>query len=279
MHRTLIAGGGDLGQRVATALLAQGVDVHALRRRVPHTGPAGLHWHAADLTQPASLAGLPTDVDSMFYILTPGARDAAAYRAVFIDGLDRLLDQVGHPDLRVFFVSSTAVYGEHHGDWVDESTPCQPLGHNGRILLEAEHRLRARQPHATVLRLAGLYGSGSSFLFDRLRAGQAAAPRHPVHWANRIHRDDAAAALVHLWRLPQAEPLYLGCDDTPLPLHELYQYLAELIGAPPVAEGPAPALVGSKRLSNARLKASGLNWQWPDSRAGYRAQWEALQRS
>ena len=71
--------------------------------------------------------------------------------------------------------------------------------------------------------------------------------------------------------MPDAQSVYIGCDDTPLPLHVLYADLACLIGAPAPAEAPAPANIGSKKLSNARLRASGLTLQWPDSRAGYAA--------
>ncbi len=277
MHRTLIAGGGDLGQRLAHRLLSLGVEVHALRRQPPADPTRRWTWHAADVTQPTTLGTLPAHFHSLFYILSPGSAAPAAYRATYVQGLANLLDRVGRPDLRVFFVSSSSVYGEHHGQWVNEDTPCQPLGDNGRILLEAEDLVRKRQPRTTILRLSGLYGNGLPRLFERLRSGSVSAPRQPVHWANRIHRDDAAAALVHLWQLQQPEPLYLGSDDTPLPLHDLYQYLASTLGAPPVPVGPAPRMVGSKRLSNARLKNSGFSFRWPDSREGYRAQWLASQ--
>jgi nucleoside-diphosphate-sugar epimerase len=95
--------------------------------------------------------------------------------------------------------------------------------------------------------------------------------RDPPHWSNRIHADDAAAAIVHLLGLPSPERVYVGVDDTPLPLHVLYEFLAELVGAPLPEEGAAPPGVGSKRLSNARLRASGFVPRWPDAREGYRS--------
>jgi nucleoside-diphosphate-sugar epimerase len=96
-------------------------------------------------------------------------------------------------------------------------------------------------------------------------------PRETPHWANRIHVDDAAAAVAHLLQLKSPQPLYLGVDDTPMPLDELYDFLAALIDAPLPAEGAAPTGVGSKRLRNARLRASGWAPQWPDAREGYAA--------
>ena len=107
---------------------------------------------------------------------------------------------------------------------------------------------------------------------DRAAAfGPGRRARRAPHWANRIHIDDAAAAVAHLALLPAVAPVYIGCDDTPLPLHELYADLARLAGAPAPRIAPAPANVGSKKLSNARLRASGLRLQWPDSRPGYAA--------
>ena len=206
----------------------------------------------------------------MVYLATPDRREEAAYRATFVDGLRHLLDALGYASLRrVLLVSSSAVYGEHGGDWVDETTPPAPAGFNGALLLEAEQWLADQPIPSIVLRLAGLYGSGRLQLLERLRTGGVRVPRAQPHWANRIHADDAAAAIVHLLQLADPLPLYLGVDSMPLPLDVLYDHLASLIGVSPPADGPPPAGIGSKRLSNARLRASGFVAQWPDARAGY----------
>ena len=271
-ERVLLAGCGDVGLRVARRLHAQGHTVYALRRRPPVDDGEGIHWLAGDLTQAPALGELPDGLTRLVYLPAPDARAEAAYRAVFLDGLRVLLRRIDTSALmRVLFVSSSAVYGEHQGGWVDEDTLPQPPGFNGAVLLEAERWL-ATQPFAsTGLRLAGLYGPGRLQLIDRLRAGSASVPRQSPHWANRIHVDDAAAAIAHLLLLPQAQSLYLGVDDTPLPLDVLYDHLATLVRAPAPPHGPPPAGVGSKRLSNARLRASGFVPAWPDARAGYAA--------
>lgn len=270
-ERVLLAGCGDLGLRVAQQLRARGDEVWALRRRPP-VQAGDVQWLCADLTDPASLACVPRGITQLVYLPTPDRRDPAAYRATFVDGLAHLLDALDEASLRrVLFVSSSAVYGEHGGDWVDEDTPVAPSGFNGSAMLEAEQRLAAWGGCSIVLRLAGLYGSGRMALIERLRAGQVAVPRRPLHWANRIHVDDAARAIAHLLQLPDPRPLYLGVDSTPLPLDVLYDYLAGLLGAPQPATGAAPTGVGSKRLSNRRLCDSGFVPCWPDSRAGYAA--------
>lgn len=271
-ERILIAGCGDLGQRVGRLLQVRGDEVHALRRKPPVHDDSGTCWWCGDLTQPQTLRALPAGITQLVYAPTPGARDEAAYRAVFVDGLRHLLDALDGALLRrVLFVSSSAVYGAQDEGWVDEDTPPSPPGFNGRVLLEAEQCL-ARQPVSSiVLRLAGLYGPGRLQLIDRLRAGQVRVPREVSHWANRMHVNDAAAAIAHLLQLPVAQSLYIGADDTPLPLDVLYDHLAELIRVPLPAPGSAPVGVGSKRLSNARLRASGFAPQWPDARDGYAA--------
>jgi nucleoside-diphosphate-sugar epimerase len=269
--RVLIAGCGDVGMRVAQRLLARGDQVWALRRSASD-GLGGIQWLRGDLTRPETLRDLPDHIEQLVYLPAPGSRDERAYRALFVDGLRHLLDALdGEALRRVLLVSSTAVYGEHGEAWVDEETPAGPPGFNGKVLLEAERWLAAQPVASVVLRLAGLYGPDRLQLIERLRAGSVSVPRQRVHWANRIHVDDAAAAIAQLLAIDNPQPLYLGVDDTPLPLDMLYDHLASLLGAPLPNEGPAPAGVGSKRLSNARLRASGFAPQWPDARQGYAA--------
>ncbi len=271
-RRILLVGAGDVGLRAARELLTQGDEVWALRRHPAATEHERLHWLAADLGEPETLRGLPRGITHVAWAAAPDARTAQAYARVFTDGVKHVFGALDCGVLqRVAFVSSSAVYGEHGGGPVNEDTPPAPPGHNGRILLEAERWLAGQGLPAVALRLAGIYGPGRTQLLDRLRAGQARAPVEPPHWANRIHVEDAASALVHLLTLDDPQPVYIGCDDTPQPLHELYAYLADLLGAAAPAVGPAPAGVGSKRLDNARLKSSGYALRWPDSRAGYAA--------
>ncbi|MBT2115450.1 SDR family oxidoreductase [Dyella sp. LX-66] len=270
--RVLLAGCGDLGMRVAQRLLARGDEVWALRRSPARDGEHGVRWVRGDLTQAESLRALPGGITRVVYSPTPGVREEAAYRAIFVDGLKHLLGALsGAPLERVLFVSSSAVYGEHGDGWVDEATPPAPPGFNGRVLLEAERWLAAQAVPSVSLRLAGIYGPGRMQLLERLRAGEARVPRDPPHWSNRIHVDDAAAAVMHLLELSAAERVYVGADDTPLPMHVLYEHLAGLIGAPRPEDGAAPPGIGSKRLSNARLRASGFAFRWTDAREGYRA--------
>ena len=277
--RVLIAGCGDLGLRVARLLALESASNQSwgLRRNpiLESTSDLpGFSWMAADLAQPDTLRDLPKDITHVLYTAAPKARTEADYRAVYRDGLEHLLQAVTSPALqRVLFVSSTAVYGDHGAQWIDEDTPTAPKSFNGRVLLETEQWLHSQsaQFETLSLRLSGIYGPGRSYLLDRLRAGQATAPAAESHWVNRIHIEDAAAAVLHLLNLPNPQAIYLVTDSTPLPMRVLYDALAKLVGGAVPLEGAAPASVGSKRLSNARLRDSGFNFKWPDSRDGHAA--------
>ncbi len=272
----LLVGCGDLGLRLAALLVARGDEVFALRRHPPKTLIPGIHWLQGDLARCDGLPALPSAITQLVYLPAPDARDEASYRAVFINGLRHLFTALDLGHLRrSVLVSSSAVYGEHGGAWVNEDTHEAPLGFNGRLLLEAERvlnqQLRGTSAACVVLRLAGLYGPGRIHLIQRLRTQQVTVVRDPPHWSNLIHIDDAAAAIAHLLCIPYPETLYLGVDDTPLPLHERYDHLAALLKLAPALAGASPVNVGSKRLCNARLRASGFTLQWPDARAGYAA--------
>ena len=170
------------------------------------------------------------------------------------------------------FTSSTAVYAQADGEWVDERSPTLPTAFNGRRLLEAEQLLFAHAPGGVVLRLGGIYGPGRTRLLERVRRGEASYPPGTPAWSNRIHRDDCAGALAHLLELPDPEPVYLGVDNEPTCRRTLLEWLAARLDAP--APRPDPALPpprSNKRCSNARLCASGYRFRYPDFRRGYDA--------
>ena len=273
--RLLIAGCGDLGCRTGTTLAARGWTVQGLRRQV-----AALPQVILPLAGDLSRADCPADwpARSPDYVLHAAAAkrsDEAAYRAAYVDGLRHVLGWLaahGQRPRRLLFVSSTAVYGQHQGEWVDEDSACEPRGFTGRILLEAEQLALHSGIPASVVRLAGLYEGGSRWLIDQLRAGQMPAAEPPLY-SNRIHRDDAAALLACLLqadaRGETLEEIYLGVDDEPAPLHEVAQWLRArfAIDTPPSA--PMQRRAGSKRCSNARARSLGWTPRYPSYREGY----------
>jgi len=255
----VVAGAGDVGMRLARLRMAAGDEVIALRRRdVPAID--GVRMQRADLATGEGFARLPRRPDALVFCATPDERNEAAYRRLFVDGLRRVLD--GIDPLRVFFVSSTAVYAEDAGEWVDEATPAVAETFNGRILLEAEAEL-AMHPQSTALRLSGIYGPGRDYLLRRARSGEA----NRRQWSNRIHVDDAASALSHLLDLHAHAPCYLGSDDAPTLECEVMAWVRDREGLP--AGSPATGAESGRRVSNASLRRSGWVPAHPDFRSGY----------
>lgn len=255
----LVAGAGDTGQRLAASAAARGWDVLALRRREVALGD-GLRAVRADLRTGEGFGALPKRLDALVFCAAPDERTEAAYRALYRDGLRRLLDR-GEAG-RVLFVSSTAVYAEDAGGFVDEETPADARAFNARVLLEAEREL-APHPDAAAFRASGLYGPGRERMWQRARREEPGEPR----WTNRIHVEDVAAALLHLLEAPRIARLYCGNDDAPALEHEVVDGLRTRLGLPVLGAATGPTT--GKRVANARLRGSGWQPRFPSWREGY----------
>lgn len=223
---------------------------------------------ALDLTRPITQS-LPQPIDWLLHCLAPASRDEAAYRAIYVDALQRLL--IALPDApRIAFVSSTAVYGDHHGAPVDETTECHPAEFNGRVLRAAEQWLQDCGRQALILRLGGIYGPGRDMLLRRVHSGTPLAVSDPPLYSNRIHVDDAARAICHLLE-QDARGIYNVVDDDPAAQHDVLDWLSARLALAPLTRVSADRARDNKRVLNTRLRASGLALDYPDFRAGYGA--------
>jgi len=273
----LIAGCGDIGSRLANQLLPQDWTVYGLRRTIAHL-PEGVIGVAGDLFQARTPADWPaTNLDYLVYCATPTERDEAGYRAAYIEGLQHVLawlGQHGQRPKRIVFVSSSSVYGQQHGEWVDETSPTDANGFSGKVMLEAEQVALHSGFPASVVRLTGIYGPGRSDLANRVRQGYSVAVEPPLY-ANRIHADDAAGLLAYLLeadsRAIALEDCYIGVDDAPAPLAEVVDWMRGFLGVSEWAENAALRRSGSKRCSNARAKALGWVPRYATYREGYAA--------
>jgi len=259
MSRVLIAGMGAVGSALAVRLARAGHEVFGTSRSgAPSSRAPAIEVVACDFTRPIGAEALPPDVDVMFFTAAPDDSDERSYRAVYVDGLRRLVEAIG-AQARVIFASSTSVYGETDGSWVDERSPVSPGGFRGRTMLAAE------ETATSALRLAGLYGPDHMHALDKLRSGEVAVPAE--RYLNFIHRDDAAAALAHLMSLERPERTYIGVDHEPVTGEAFYGWLAATAGlAPP--RWPVSAGRG-KRLSSRRLRDSGFSFRYPTFRDGW----------
>lgn len=275
MARILIVGAGDVGGRVAVNLAASGHEVWTLRRSLPAQREhlPGVHALVADVTQPHTLSVLPARLDIVVTALSPGESGVSAYQRVYVEGTRHLLQALaGQRLVHQFWVSSTSVYGQSRGEWVDTDTPAEPASATAMALRQAEQLVQAAGWPSTLVRLSGLYGPGRHWLLRWVEQGRP-VQQDPPSWSNRIHVHDAAGLLTHLVAQALAgqtpKPICLGVDDAPTPQHEVLFWLADQLGcaAPPV-ENHADAAQG-KRISSRSLHDSGYTLRYPDYRAGY----------
>lgn len=272
----VLAGCGDLGTEAALRFVALGQRVLGLRRSAGKL-PTSIEGVSIDLsnTRPT----LPADTEIVVVALSAESRDVDTYRASYVDGLRNVLDaldEAGAVDAQVLFVSSTAVYDVDDGSVVDETTPATGASPTAEVILEAEALLHARRPDGIVLRLGGIYGPGRERLITQVRDGDArlAEPAGSSPHTNRVHRDDAAAAIVHLTTTSApTDVLYVGVDDEPARLDDVLAFVADELRSPvpPSAPPRGRQAGGDKRLSNARLRGTGFTFEYPTFREGYRA--------
>lgn len=274
-ERVLIAGCGKIGTRLGEKLASLGAEVWGLRRQLLRLPPP-LRTLSADLNRPESLQAIPGGITQVYYLATPNAYTDEAYRLAYVEGLRNLLQVLAEQNQaprRVIFVSSTAVYAQHTGEWVDETSLTAPTGFSGRRLLEAECLLHEGPFPGLTVRFGGIYGGGRNAMIRKVSAGEPCTAEPPLY-TNRIHEDDCVGALRHLGRLVAPDTVYLAVDDAPCTQCELMDWLAEQLGRPkpPRAHAaPGTPRAGSKRCCNARLKASGYTLRFPTYREGYRA--------
>ncbi|EIK55039.1 epimerase/dehydratase-related protein [Stutzerimonas stutzeri TS44] len=273
----VIAGCGDVGSRLGLQLSRAGWTVYGMRREAAQL-PVPILPISGDLAAPACPRSWPNgELDYLVYAASASQHDEAGYRQAYVDGVRHVLDWLEQRDQRprrLLFISSTGVYGQHDGEWIDEASATDPGGYTGRVMLEAERQVLGCGLPATVVRMGGLYDPVRPWLQNQVRAGLR-VERDPPQYSNRLHRDDAAALLAFLLQADaRGEPLddcYLGVDDDPAPLHEVVDWLRARLGVTQWAEQSMTRRAGSKRCSNARARALGWAPQYPSYRNGYAA--------
>jgi len=277
-NSVLIVGYGDLGARVSPLLQARGCAVTGVRRDLSKM-PAGVCGHAADYVVPGSLDFMSElRPDYVLTTFTPTDRTVEGYQAGFVAATTNVLAGLGsHRPRRVLAVSSTRVFAEQRGGWVDERSPLSTTDPRAQAMLEAEQLLLDSGHQASVVRFAGIYGSPGGRLMARILRGDLCSAQ-PSRFSNRIHRDDCAGFLAHLLQLADAgeslAPVFIGVDDEPALQYDVESWLARQLGvvvhAGSVA-APGHAAAGHKRCRNRQLRDSGYQLIYPDYRVGYKA--------
>ncbi len=214
---------------------------------------------------------IDNDYDLVLHCASSGRGGEAAYEEVFLQGARMMAEW--QPRARKIFVSSTSVYGQTGGEIVTELSLAEPATATGKILREAERTALASG--ATVVRSAGIYGPERGVLFEKLRRGKAVIEGDGARWINQIHRDDLVAALAHLIEAGVPGEIYNAADDTPVTHRDYYAWCAEFLRKPMPPHGPVNTQrkrgLTSKRVSNAKLRATGWAPVYPSFREGLKA--------
>jgi len=267
-----------LGQRVLRLWRAAGEKVYAVTRsaeRAVQWQREGTSPLVLDITEKITAAA-PADVDTVLFAVGFDPHAGHSIREVYVDGLARVLAWLPSNIERFIYISSTGVYGSFAGEWIDESSPCEPVREGGKACLEAE-KLLAASPfgdRSVALRLAGIYGPGRIPRVGDLRAGNP-IEAEPDGYLNLIQVEDAARIVVLADQNRNTSQFLLVSDGHPIQRCEYYEELARLVNAPvprftaPPATTPPRRGSADKRIRNDRLlKELRPTFQFPDYRAG-----------
>jgi len=246
---------------------------------------AGFTGVQADITDAADLGAVP-DADVLVFAASSGGRGADAAREIYVEGqrtaLDVFADREDSPE-RYVYTSSTGVYGDHDGDWVDEETEIEPTTEKTEVLAEAERVALDDAAESgidgTVARYAGLYGP------ERYRLERYIEGPVTEGYLNMVHRDDAAGSVAYLLREDLARgEVVLVVDDEPVSKWEFADWLAKecRVESPPkrtkgqrledsdLSDAAQRRILTSKRCHNDKLRELGYEFRYPTFREGYR---------
>lgn len=275
----LILGCGYVGEKLATVCIKQGIQVTGTTRSRERADV--LEGMGIDAVVVESPLLVPDDaLDNCDAVLDsiPLLRDEHGMRATQPAWLPRLAPKLCH--IRwAGYLSTTGVYGDADGAWVDESFTCHPSSPRGTERLRAERAWMKSGLPAEIFRIAGIYGPERNII-SKLKAGCYRAVRwHPPHFSSRIHVDDIVAALISAMHANEPGRIVNLADDLPLPHDEYISEVARLVGAPdPVILTPeqgeielSPAMLDffrdNKRVSNRLMHETLLpNMKYPDFR-------------
>lgn len=272
MASVLIAGCGDVGCQLGLNL-ADKHTIYAIRRNI-EVIPEPIIAIQSDLTHRFDLD--IDNIDYVFYMASAGKYKDSAYYNAYVLGLKNLIHSLqGKNVKRLFFISSTSVFAQSDGEMVNENSLAEAHSFSTKRILEGEELALAGEIPSTIVRFGGIYGPEKTHLIDLVREGKAHCMEDV--WSNRIHSDDCAGILAHLMNLDLAgetlETMYLGVDSQPTLSCEVYEWLAEQLNVADI-EHLEPTensrlMRSNKKLSNARILASGYQFKFPTYQDGY----------
>ncbi|MBI4657489.1 MAG: SDR family oxidoreductase [Verrucomicrobia bacterium] len=285
--RVLIVGCGYVGVAFGRELAKQGHEVFGLRRSPQSLGvleAAGIRLVIGDVTKVADLFRLPGPFDWVVNLVSSGRGGAGEYREVYVNGTRNLIEWLGAaPPAKFVYTSSTSVYGQTDGSTVKESSPAEPAGETGKLLVEAENLLllaaRERKLPAVILRVAGIYGPDRGHLLKQFLKNDARIIGKGERSINMIHLDDLVGIIVCALKNGRPGEIYNAVDDEPVAQVHFFRWLSESLGKwmPPFEPDDSAAArkrgLTNKKVSNRKLKMElGYRFKYPTFRQGYTAE-------
>lgn len=271
MYRILVAGGGYVGMAVAQYFRSKNQKVWVTARsneKAKQFELLGAQPIVCDLTKPQTLSAVP-DVQFVVIAVAPDVRDSENYKQVYIEGVGNLLTRLKQNPVAPFvvYISSTGVFPDIAGEWVDENTSAKPDSERSKILLQAEEQVLKSGMPSVVFRLGGIYGPGRNQI-QNLKSGKwpdAIADEY----VNLIHLDDVVGGVMALFKHAEAGQVYIGADDEPAKRSELLVWLSERLGIENRVKFDGKQKIGGKRCRNAKLKSLGFQFKFPNFKKGY----------
>lgn len=275
-EKIALLGFGDIANRLSAHLTHyQTVGV----KRSPIHHPT-VHIETADCCNQQQMNQImSTGFDVLVMTFTPTEMSDEGYQQGYVKPVQTILaaleKQTVKPRL-ILFVSSTSVYAQQDGSWVDERSPTEPDSYSGRRLLEAEQLISdSGYPYCHV-RFSGIYGRSRGHLVEQVLAGKG-TPSKPAIYTNRIHADDCAGVLAHLIERQKThtiENIYIASDHQPAPLHEVKQWMREMLGLPKNHFNENALLTkraarSNKRCDNTLLIETGYVFRYHSFKEGY----------
>ncbi len=270
--RALIVGCGYVGLPLALRLRNEGhevsVWVHSQATATDLARYDFRHIFIGSVADETLWADVPADFDLAIHCASSGRGGVEAYEDVFLRGVPAMNRHL--PLARRLFVSSTSVYGQNDGEIVTEEIPCYPGSATAKILAETETAALAQG--TIIVRSSGIYGPGRGVLFEKFRRGEAVIEGDGTRWINMIHQRDLVAAITHLAQVGEPGQVYNATDDTPVTYNDFYTWSSSFLDKPMPPHGPVNPNrkrgVTNKRVSNAKLRATGWRPVYPSFREG-----------
>lgn len=252
MKTVLIVGCGDIGERIAGLCQAKNVPVTGLVRSaesVKRLEQNGIKPMQLDLSRMENLAGLPTTSSTLFYLAPPPSESES-------DPLIRqflgLIPRDALPE-KLVLLSTTAVYGDCHGEWITETHPVNPQTARGRRRLDAEQAAREWSEKTgvpiVILRVGGIYGPGR-LPIARIKQGLPILKEAESPFTNRIHQNDLAQICVAAAERGKAGEVYNVSDGQPSTMSRYFKDIAVAYGLP---LPPEVSLVEAQKVMSAGM--------------------------